>query len=152
MTCLIVANQTLGGVELLAEVTRRINQGRTTFHVVVPVTKPGLEANRRVVWNPTFTVPDRGSRDDALEEARRRAQHRLDRMVNAIHEHGGAATGEVGTSDPLNSVTTCLLRGTYEEIIVSTLPPGISRWLKVDLPSRVANVTDLPVTTVVGDS
>lgn len=148
MTCLVVANQTLGGPDLQSEVRQRIRDGRRAFHVVVPVTKPGLEASRRVVWNPSFR-PDHRNRDDAMEEARDRARHRLGRMVEAIEALGGTATGEVGTSDPVNSVQTCLLRGAYDEILVSTLPHGISHWLKVDLPSRLAHVTELPVTTVV---
>ncbi len=148
MTCLIVANQTLGGPELLAEVSQRIDAGRDRFHVVVPITKPGLEADRRVVWNPTFRVPDRGTREDAMDEARRRAQHRLDRMIELIESQGGTATGEVGTTNPLNSVKTCFLRDSYDEVIVSTLPSGISSWLQVDLPTRVSQVTDVPVVTV----
>lgn len=149
MAILVVANQTLGGPDLHAAILQRINDGREQFHVVVPVTKPGLEADRRVVWNPSFTVPERGSRDEAMTEARQRAAHRLERMVAAIQSLGGQASGEVGTSDALNSVQYCLLNATYDEIIVSTLPHGISRWLKVDLPTRVANATDIPVTTVV---
>ncbi|MBY5162342.1 hypothetical protein [Salsipaludibacter albus] len=148
MTCLIVANQTLGGPELQLEVTQRIEQGRDRFHVVVPVTRPGLEHDRRVVWNPSFAIPDRGSRDDALEEANRRAEHRLEQMIALVEEHGGTATGEVGTTNALNSVTTCFLRDDYDEVLVSTLPAGISRWLKVDLPTRIGQVVDVPVTTV----
>lgn len=34
------------------------------------------------------------------------------------------------------------------EVIVSTLPAGISRWLKLDLASRIARMSDVPVTTV----
>lgn len=152
MTCLIVANQTLGGPELMSEVSRRISEGREKFHVVVPVTKPGLEASSRLAWRPTIAVPERGARKDAMQEARRRAEHRLERMLELVEEHGGEVTGEVGTTDALNSVKTCFLRGSYDEVIISTLPSSLSRWLNVDLPTRVSNITDLPVTTVESDA
>jgi hypothetical protein len=37
----------------------------------------------------------------------------------------------------------------FDEIVVSTLPGGISRWLKLDFPSRVARATELPVRHVI---
>jgi hypothetical protein len=148
VTCLIVANQTLGGPELMAEVTHRISEGRDRFHVLVPVTKPGLEASSHLSWRPTIAVPDAGAREDARAEARRHAEHRLERMLELVREQGGEVTGEVGSTDALNSVRLAFLRDDYDEVIVSTLPSGMSRWLKVDLPTRVAGITDLPVTTV----
>jgi hypothetical protein len=35
----------------------------------------------------------------------------------------------------------------FDEVIVSTLSPRLSRWLKLDLPSKVSGL-GLPVTTV----
>ena len=35
-----------------------------------------------------------------------------------------------------------------DAVIVSTLPAGVSRWLKMDLPSRIDRMTDAPVTTI----
>ena len=42
-----------------------------------------------------------------------------------------------------------LIEHPQDEIILSTLPPGISRWLKKDLPHRVEQRFALPVTTVI---
>ena len=36
----------------------------------------------------------------------------------------------------------------FDEIILSTLPPGISRWLALDLPSRVRRKIDVPLTVI----
>jgi hypothetical protein len=41
--------------------------------------------------------------------------------------------------------------GSYDEIIISTLPLGISRWLKLDLISKAKGI-GLPVTHVLAPS
>jgi hypothetical protein len=87
-------------------------------------------------------------REAAQEEARRRAQERLDQMIDMIQSLGGEAGGEVGVADPVQATKEVLEHQSFDEVIVSTLPSGLSRWLKMDLPSRVARMTDAPVTTV----
>jgi hypothetical protein len=83
-----------------------------------------------------------------LDEARRRAEDRLGQMIDKIRSAGGEAEGEVGASDPMEAVEAVLKGRSFDGIIVSTLPAGISRWLKMDLSSRVSRMTDAPVTTV----
>lgn len=124
---LIVANQTLGGRELLLRVEHLNNpKGLTSFHIVVPAT------------------PIEGGDGDAA------AQRRLDAALRIISDLGAEATGEVGPADPLAAVRDVLARGEpFTEVIVSTQPPGISRWLHMDLPHRVARLTHLPVEHVV---
>jgi hypothetical protein len=51
----------------------------------------------------------------------------------------------------MDAVEETLRDGDFHEVIVSTLPHGISHWLHTDLPSRVAHL-GLPVTTVVAAS
>lgn len=148
MTCLIVANQTLGGAQLQWEVSNRIKAGRDRFHVLVPVIQPGLEASNLTVWHHAPSPSSPSSRAQARNQARERAQHRLERMIEVIKELGGTADGEVGTTNAVGSVQACLHHGAYDEILISTLPSGVSHWLKADLPARVAHVTDIPVATV----
>ena len=162
--CLIVANQTLGGDALDQAVRDCIDRDVSSFYVVVPLIR--LE-HERVDWRGGFslgedaTSPDRAAaavaaikerereREAAQAEARRRAHQRLERMVAAIQALGGDAQGEVGAADPLEA-TRAALRGKppFDEVIVSTLPSGISRWLRMDLPNRVARMTGVRVNTV----
>ena len=143
---LIVANQTLGGPRLDAVVRERIAEGRGTFHIVIPMISPALEA---VAWGAPeigFVIP--APDPEAVDEARRRSEHRLHAMVERIRHAGGTASGEVGDTDPAEAVRRIIEQRPFGEIIVSTLPPGISRWLKMDLPSRIERLTDIPVTVV----
>lgn len=158
--CLIVANQTLGGVALDRAVRDCISRDVTEFYVVVPRTKVHDEL---ATWTGGFGVYEGLSADQvdaaverakhnyeaALDEARRRAQQRLDQMIEMIQTAGGQAEGAVGADDPLDAARWALQRqGAFDEIIVSTLPGRLSRWVKMDVPHRIARLTDVPVTTV----
>jgi len=54
----------------------------------------------------------------------------------------------VGSHQPLDAIAAGLDQGPFDEIILSTLPPGVSRWLKLDLPHRVERSFGLPVAHV----
>ena len=56
--------------------------------------------------------------------------------------------GSVGDSDPTAAVQDACNFGTFDEIIISTLPLRASKWLKLDLPSKAERATGLPVTHV----
>lgn len=160
--CLIVANQTLGGEALDRSVEDCIARGTREFYVVVPMTRVDFESQ---AWAGGF-VPEGGwmpveatmgaameenvrRREAELEESRSRAQQRLELMVEKIESLGGQADGEVGVDDPMEATALVLERQpAFQEIIVSTLPVGLSRWIKMDLPNRIARMTDVPVTTV----
>lgn len=159
---LIVANQTLGGEVLEATIRDLISEGGRVFYVLVPMTE--VEHEAAGAWAGGFAFMDpsasveaqRRSMEAAAQqyeaeerEARHRAQYRLDRMVEMIRSAGGQAEGEVGTQDPAVATKAVLERqADFDGIVVSTLPSGISRWLKMDAPSRIARMTDVPVTTV----
>lgn len=162
--CLIVANQTLGGDALNREVQDCISGDISAFYVVVPMTKVEHEAT---AWTGGFALGESGTPEQAraameenarrfeaeLGEARRRAQRRLELMIEKIESVGGEAEGEIGIDDPLEATRVVLEREPrFDEIIVSTLPGGVSRWLKMDLPNRVARMTDVPVVTIEAES
>jgi nucleotide-binding universal stress UspA family protein len=145
MDCyLIVANQTLGGAELEEIIRDRIELGHGCFHIVVPMVAPHLEAAGWVGTDTGMIIPD----EEAFHEARRRSEHRLAAIIDKIRAAGGTATGEVGDPDPARAVKQVLAQRAVDEVIVSTLPAGISRWLKMDLPSRISRLAPVPVTIV----
>ena len=131
---LIVANRSLAGPALIAEVlARQAADDESVFHVVVPATRD----HGARVWTEGHAVAEaRGALEDALQ--------RFD--AAGIH-----LTGEVGDENPMLAVGDVLRREAFDEIVVSTLPAGLSRWLKRDLPHRLERATGLPVTHVASE-
>jgi hypothetical protein len=82
------------------------------------------------------------------KEARRLAQAKLDSALAKLTAAGVRADGAVGDPDPLRAVGEAVAGGEFDEIIVSTLPARVSRWLHHDLPGRLEHEFHLPVTHV----
>ena len=80
------------------------------------------------------------------------AQDHLGKAVTSLREAGLEVEGKLGDPDPQAAVQDEANFGNYDEVIVSTLPLRISKWLKVDLPHKVEHATGLPVTHVVAHS
>jgi hypothetical protein len=131
-TILVVANETLGGRELLEEVRKR-GDADTRFVLCVPQNKPkaGL-----VIY------------DDAVFDA---AQVRADLALEVIRDMGLRAIGEVGDPEPFTATMDAVHEYHPDEIIISTYPATRSGWLRKDLIERVREATGLPVTHVVND-
>jgi hypothetical protein len=128
---LIVANRTLAGNHLV-DTVRELNESRpSSFYIVVPATPP---------QDHTWTDG----------EARAIAQQRLDAAIELLARVGVDAEGEVGDERPTYAIQDVLAKREIDEIIVSTLPPGASRWLKRDLPHRIEVEFGLPVTHIIG--
>jgi len=67
---------------------------------------------------------------------------RLRAALERLHDAGIEAEGMLGDTDPVTAVLDEWDPRRYDEIVVSTLPTGLSRWLGIDLPHRVARATD----------
>lgn len=129
-TALIVANQTLPSPDLADAIAARIRDGVAVFHVVVPATPPA----RGFTWDE--------------EESRAEGAARLATFLERLRELGVEATGEVGDRDPVAAVRDALRGRVVDEIVLSTLPPGVSRWLGQDVPSRLRSAVSVPVEVV----
>jgi len=130
---LVVANQTLGGEHLLELIRQRAATNPSHFFLVVPATP----TSEHMTWTEG--------------EARSIAKRRLQEALTRFREIDLDVDGEVGDASPLEAIRHALRGGHYDEIILSTLPPGVSRWLKLDLPHRVERAFDLPVVHVVAE-
>jgi len=129
---LVVANRTLAGGQLVDKLRELNGAGPCTFHVVVPSTPPTDHP-----WTEG--------------EARRAAGDRLTVALVRFREAGLDADGEVGDEHPTQAVADVLERGeTFDGIVLSTLPPKLSKWLKLDLPHRIEAMFELPVIHVMG--
>jgi hypothetical protein len=57
----------------------------------------------------------------------------------------------VGDPDPFAAVGDVVHARRFDEILVATLPRGVSSWLRIGLPARLGRVTDLPITRICVD-
>src|SRR3954453_22650722 len=128
---LIVAHKTAASPSVLEAVRDRATRGPCWFHLLVPLPTPrgwhheqDVAVGRRVL---AAAVP-------LLEEA---AHRPVEGSVSVRH-------------DPMEAIEEALMGDDFDELILSTLPRSISRWLHIDLPRRVAHI-GLPLTTVIAD-
>lgn len=131
MNVLLVANQTASAQALRDAVAKRAQEGATGFHLVVPAAAHGLH---RVV------DPEDSGHDEAHE-------HMATACRSLSEVAGVEVTGEVGDAEPLAAIQDAVNVGDYDEIVVSTLPRRVSRWLHLDLPHKAAGL-GLPVAHV----
>jgi GABA permease len=131
--CLVVANQTLAGHHLLEHVCKCSAMDACWFYVLVPATPTHLQVM------------------EADGDAVLMARCRLEAALARFRAEGATAVGAVGDPNPLRAVAAACRSNRFDEIILSTLPPGTSHWLMVDLPARLARLTGLPVTHLVAE-
>jgi hypothetical protein len=132
---LVVAHQTAATDGLLDAVRERAQRGPASFHLVVPQPAHGMHK----VVDPE---------DAGVDEAQRVLEVALPKLSKAA---GQEVSGSVGDAEPLMAIQDAVNLGEYDEIIISTLPLGVSRWLKLDLVSKARGL-GLPVTHVAARS
>jgi hypothetical protein len=128
---LVVANRTAATPALIGAVRERASRGRCAFTLLVPNSAHGLH---RVM--------------DPEDQGRSEAEETLDLALPLLEEAaGGTVEGMIGDPEPLAAIQDALNLHGFDEIIISTLPTRVSRWLRLDLPHKAAGL-GLPVTTV----
>jgi hypothetical protein len=132
---LVVAHQTAATRPLLDAVRERAQLGPARFHLVVPRQPHGIHK---------LVDPE----EYGEGEARRVLQDALPKLSEAA---GQEVSGSVGDAEPLMAIDDAINLGDYDELIISTLPLGVSRWLKLDLVSKARGL-GLPVTHVLAAS
>jgi GABA permease len=130
---LVVANETVGGPELLAEVRQRVGAGGR-----VRVVCPALNSQLRH-W-----VSDE-------DEAREAAQIRLDASLAAMRAAGLQADGEIGDDDPIQAIEDAMRTFRPDELILSTHPVGRSNWLERGVVEKARERFEISLTHVVVD-
>jgi hypothetical protein len=128
---LVVANRTAATPALLDAVRERAGRGPCQFTLLVPNPVRGLDR----VTDPEDQ--DASAAQDVLELA-------LPLLEDAA---GSPVEGMIGDPEPLAAIQDAVNLHGFDEIIISTLPTRVSRWLKLDLPHKAAGL-GLPVTTV----
>jgi hypothetical protein len=128
---LVVAHRTAATAGLSDAVRNRASAGPARFTLLVPRTAHGLHR-----------LMDPEEQDDS--EARAILEQALPLLSNAA---GSPVDGLIGDPTPLTAIADTLNSLPFDEIILSTLPAHVSRWLRLDLPSKVAGF-GIPVTTV----
>lgn len=128
---LVVANRTADSPDLIAALRRRAAEERAGFTLLVPAVPHGLAwaADMKAGWS------EAALRADRARTRIRQAGLELDEVI-------------VGDPDPFAAVGDALHAREFDEVVVSTLPRTISRWLAMGLPARLRRAMDLPVTEV----
>lgn len=127
---LVVANRTAATPALLEAVRARAERSPARFHLLVPATSGGLHQL------------------DPEDHGREQAEENLRAALPALSAAARSeVTGEVGDHNPVAALEDAVHAGEYDEIIVSTLGGRVSRWMRLDLPSKARSL-GLPVTHV----
>jgi hypothetical protein len=133
---LVVANKTAATPALLEAVRERAARGPCEFTLLVPNATHGLH---KVV--------------DPEDQSQNEAETTIELALPLLEEAAGGAPVDamIGVPEPLAAIQDAVNLHGFDELIISTLPSRVSKWLKLDLPHKAAGL-GLPVTTVTARS
>ncbi|TML42752.1 MAG: hypothetical protein E6G27_03410 [Actinobacteria bacterium] len=125
---LVIANQTVVSDTVVEKVRDLMEVGQSRFHIVVPAT--------RVQEGLTWT-------EGAAQALARR---RLELAMVRFGQMQVHVTGAVGDENPVLAALDAVRERQFDELLLCTLPSGVSGWLKQDLPARLRRRISIPVT------
>jgi hypothetical protein len=132
---LVVANKTAATPALLDAVRERASRGPTEFTLLVPNATHGLH---KVV--------------DPEDQSQNEAEATIELALPLLEDAAGSPVDAmIGVPEPLAAIQDAINLHGFDELIISTLPSRVSKWLKLDLPHKAAGL-GLPVTTVTARS
>lgn len=131
---LLVADRTAAARHIRDAILRR--QRRGPCHVTLLV--PCDPCARGWTWDES--------------ESRKEAYRRMSAAVSQLRRSGIHVRGILGDFSPMQAIRDAIERHPYDEIIISTLPARVSRWLKQDLPTRAARAFPIAVTHLEADA
>jgi len=132
---LVIANETVAG-DTLHEMIKRRSEGCRENVLVVAPSQPTPLQHLASDDNP----------------ARAEAKARLDESLAKLRDAGISARGEVGDSDPVQSIEDALRTFGPDEVIISTHPEGRSHWLERGVVETARERFAVPITHVVVDT
>jgi nucleotide-binding universal stress UspA family protein len=122
---LVIANVTATSDELCSILIERAKQELVAFTILVPAT--------------------------SAAGGHAAAQEQVEAAVARLREAGLEASGSVGDRDPIVAISEAWDPRHYDEIVMSTLPIGASKWLRAGLPERISKLTGTLVTHIVSE-
>lgn len=130
---LLVADRTATARHIHDAILRRQRRGPCEVTLLVPC------------------VPDANGWTWDETESRQEAYRRMRAAIDQLRRAGIQVRGVVGDFNPMQAIRDAIEQHQYDEIIISTLPAKVSRWLRQDLPTRAARAFPMPVTHLEAD-
>ena len=145
---LLVANKTLGSGEVSEFVRNRMAEEECQFTLLVPATpRWDREPASRLSSGLAGASEGVGASQDN-EDNYEYARSRLEYGLEVLRGLGATVDGDVGDPDPAKAIQEALKRRQFDEVALSTLPKGVSRWLRLDIPHQVERKFHIPVTVI----
>ena len=121
---LVVANKTAATPALMEAVRKRAARGPATFTLLVPNAAHGLH---KLV--------------DPEDQSQSEAEADVELAVPLLEEAAGAPVESmIGVPEPLAAIQDAINIHGFDELIISTLPQRVSKWLHLDLPAKAAGL------------
>ncbi|MET0693350.1 MAG: hypothetical protein ABWY56_05435 [Propionibacteriaceae bacterium] len=127
-----------------------MTRGPAEFWVIAPATPATLlladfgALGGGFSLDPTMLPSAAEIRDEGIAVAK----SNLETELTQLHELGATADGAVGDPNPMVAILDAIAKQQFDEIILSTLPAGISRWLALDLPHRLRRKVSIELTVI----